>query len=256
MKSFGVRLGFVIMALFLFASGPTSSEALAFNLFKNSPLEEVKGGVLKNYKSTTVGKAFDNYAYFTSTHWEEFESHQGQKVVQFDADLDVTACLKKLEPYGELIYMMSETPNGMNEMKTDKNLQARYANYALKLKEFTDRGLEVTGNIENANVENKLFEMLALKPSDDKMGEASLKTANYLLNGNFGKDYKTTFTVQFLVNVDNTFEIAYVGVEVNGKEYRYDYSNDIDNIYNNNPLDITFGIGYIAYWDKFIEYCK
>ncbi len=54
----------------------------------NSHIDTVRNGVLDLDKSTTVGKAFDNYSYFKKTSWSEFETKQGKIVVQFEGILD------------------------------------------------------------------------------------------------------------------------------------------------------------------------
>jgi hypothetical protein len=41
-------------------------------------------GVIGNYKSLTVGEAFDNCSSFKSTSWESFKAENGRKVAQFD----------------------------------------------------------------------------------------------------------------------------------------------------------------------------
>lgn len=47
-----------------------------------SAVETVRGGVLTNYDSTTVGKAFEGT--FQNAKWSSFDTPKGQTIVQFD----------------------------------------------------------------------------------------------------------------------------------------------------------------------------
>jgi hypothetical protein len=48
-----------------------------------SNIEFVKGSILDIDYSLSIGDALDNYKYFTSTEWKEFETSQGREVVEF-----------------------------------------------------------------------------------------------------------------------------------------------------------------------------
>ncbi|MGA2590108.1 MAG: hypothetical protein ABSH32_09350 [Bryobacteraceae bacterium] len=52
----------------------------------NSPIETVRNGVLTNYNSTTVGKAFEGT--FQNAKWTTIETAKGQTVVQFDGTVE------------------------------------------------------------------------------------------------------------------------------------------------------------------------
>lgn len=45
-------------------------------------LSSVKDGTMHFDNSITVGEAFDNYSYFTSTGWNSFETANGRKIVE------------------------------------------------------------------------------------------------------------------------------------------------------------------------------
>lgn len=60
---------------------PSVLDALLPNL-TDQDIETVKGGVLANYDSTTVGKAFNGT--FQNAKWSKLETPKGQTVVQFD----------------------------------------------------------------------------------------------------------------------------------------------------------------------------
>ncbi len=61
----------------------------------SSDVNLVKGGVIGNYKSLTVGEAFDNCSSFKSTSWESFKAENGRKVVQFDGNFVLNDNYKK-----------------------------------------------------------------------------------------------------------------------------------------------------------------
>ncbi len=55
----------------------------------------VKDGTLNIDGSTTVGNALDNYKYFRSTGWKEFEDQQRRRVVEFNGKIDAKSTIKK-----------------------------------------------------------------------------------------------------------------------------------------------------------------
>ena len=57
-------------------------------------IDAVKGGTLGNYKSLTIGDAFDNYSHFKSSSWQSFETKNKQRVVQFNGELEITPLAK------------------------------------------------------------------------------------------------------------------------------------------------------------------
>jgi hypothetical protein len=56
---------------------------------KGSGVETVRGGVLTNYNTTTVGKAFEGT--FQNAKWTSFVSKKGVTVVQFDGTVSAEA---------------------------------------------------------------------------------------------------------------------------------------------------------------------
>lgn len=55
----------------------------------------VKSGTLNIDGSTTVGNALDNYKYFRSTSWKEFEDPQRRRVVEFNGKIDSKSTIKQ-----------------------------------------------------------------------------------------------------------------------------------------------------------------
>lgn len=60
---------------------------------RDNNIEVVKNGVMEFNKSTTVGKAFDNYQHCTETEWREVNTPNGQNLVEF------TCVDKNVEPF-------------------------------------------------------------------------------------------------------------------------------------------------------------
>ncbi len=50
----------------------------------------VKGGTLEIDKSLTVGQAVDNYKFFKNVKWEALKTDNGKRLVQVNADIDMT----------------------------------------------------------------------------------------------------------------------------------------------------------------------
>ena len=48
----------------------------------------VKNGAMNFDKSTTIGKVFSSYPYFSNREWKSFEDTQGRKIVEFTADVN------------------------------------------------------------------------------------------------------------------------------------------------------------------------
>jgi hypothetical protein len=48
----------------------------------------VKNGYLDDYKTITVGEAFDNYKYFKKVTWDSFKTDNGTKIVEVKGYLD------------------------------------------------------------------------------------------------------------------------------------------------------------------------
>jgi len=65
----------------------------------NSYINKIKNGYLSNYKSTTIGDAFDNWSYCENPEWSEFETKNKMKVVQFSCDYKYTDEIRNLVNY-------------------------------------------------------------------------------------------------------------------------------------------------------------
>ena len=57
---------------------------LAITSCSGSNVDLVKTGQFYEYNSTTVGQAFDNWTMCDTVTWEELETENGRKIVQFD----------------------------------------------------------------------------------------------------------------------------------------------------------------------------
>ena len=60
-------------------------------------IEIVQSGTLDFNKTTTVGKALDNWQSCESKMWSQFETNSGVQVVEFDCVLKTTEYIKKIE---------------------------------------------------------------------------------------------------------------------------------------------------------------
>ena len=61
----------------------------------DSSIAAVKGGVLELDKSTTLGKAFDSYRYFTTTVWTPSTDAAGRKIVEAAGTINFTKLTEK-----------------------------------------------------------------------------------------------------------------------------------------------------------------
>ena len=243
MKIFGVRFSCIIIALFLFTGCNTS------------PVEQVKNGTLNDNKSTTIGKSFDNYQYFISPEWKYFETEQGKKIVQFEATVDISSSLNMFKPYAEAIKLKTEILNEESKEKKDimekeyksKNLDSLFQKLLIEQSQFFEHGGDVVSGIDNLNIQEKILKFMVGTSSD-----TMVKAMNYIINGDINDGYKTKIIIQFTLNMDDTFYMNFIGVNINGNEFTYNSSNEINNIYTNKPLDITYGIAFIA----FINECE
>lgn len=84
---------FFFYVFFLLLSQVSEANAGLLNIlgkaFSDSNIEIVKNGYLDFDKSITVGRALDNYKFFKSTNWDEFESEQGRDIVEFNGEIDL-----------------------------------------------------------------------------------------------------------------------------------------------------------------------
>ena len=76
----------VVIPLFFIAVGSTGGHSI----------DIVKSGILRIDKSVTVGNAIDNYKYFSSTSWKEFEDDQKRNVVEFNGKIKTDAIVNSL----------------------------------------------------------------------------------------------------------------------------------------------------------------
>ncbi len=243
MKIFGVRFSCIIIALLLFTG------------CKTSPVEQVKNGLLNDNKSTTIGKSFDNYQYFISPEWKYFETKQGKKIVQFEATVDISSSLNMFKPYAEAIKLKTDILNEKSKEKKDEmekkykstNLNSLVQKFLIEQNQFFEHGGDVVSSIDNLNIKEKILKFMIGTSSD-----TIIKAMNHIINGDIDNGYKTKIIIQFTLNMDDTFYMNYIGVNINGNDFTYDSSNEINNIYNNKPLDITSGIAFIA----FINECE
>lgn len=60
-----------------------------------SDIDLVKGGVMEFNQTTTLGKALDNWESCESREWEEFETDNGIKVVQFTCQHKISQYMSK-----------------------------------------------------------------------------------------------------------------------------------------------------------------
>ena len=85
-----------------------------------SDIDLVKGGVMEFNQTTTLGKALDNWESCESREWEEFETDNGIKVVQF-------TCQHKISQY------MSKAKSLLSE---EKQAKAKHLDIASNIQTF------------------------------------------------------------------------------------------------------------------------
>ncbi len=76
----------IMVPLFFIVVGSTGGHSI----------DIVKSGILKIDKSVTVGNAIDNYKYFSSASWKEFEDDQKRNVVEFNGKIKTDAIVNSL----------------------------------------------------------------------------------------------------------------------------------------------------------------
>ena len=181
----------------------------------NSSVDTVKDGMLSFDKSTTIGNAFDNYSCFKKTSWKEIHTKQKQVVVEFEGIFDLS---KFFTDYNCVIDFMTNKKNREDFSKEQKRAMDNDLNKIMKC------------NVED--VEGLREEMLS-----SNMGEHLKRTKEF-------HKINSSVIIQFKINKDDTFEINYMGVTIEGKEYTYSNLDDIVNIYGDKPMDVMACVLY------------
>ncbi len=91
-----------------------------------SDVDTVKDGYLPFDTSMTVGEAFDNYEWFTSTEWTSFETTQKRKTIKI-VELKAMVDIHQFEPITEYIKKIKESyPKSYDFYSVDWWLTAQF----------------------------------------------------------------------------------------------------------------------------------
>jgi hypothetical protein len=110
---------------------------------ENSDIYSVKNGYLNDFKTITVGEAFDKYKYFTDVKWDSFKTDNGTKIVEVKGYLNEDSnSSKKLENYLLTQFTINQSDNTfeisyMGLMIKDKNNKEKEISFNSKLTDFT-----------------------------------------------------------------------------------------------------------------------
>ncbi|GAX88057.1 conserved hypothetical protein [Lebetimonas natsushimae] len=110
----------------------------------NSDISTVKNGYLNDFKTISVGEAFDKYKYFTDVKWDSFETDNGTKIVEVKGYLNEDANKTKIsnKPYLLTQFKINKADNTfeisyMGITIKDKNNKEKDISFNSKLMDFT-----------------------------------------------------------------------------------------------------------------------
>ncbi len=114
--------------------------------FLNSDVSNVKNGYLNDFKTITVGDAFDNYKYFTDVKWDSFKTDNGTKIVEvkgyLNNDVNNTSAKNDNKTYLLTQFTINQADNTFNisymglDYK-DKNGKKKDVSFSSKLTNLT-----------------------------------------------------------------------------------------------------------------------
>lgn len=175
----------------------------------NSNIKLVKDGVMDNYKSLTIGVAFDNWQVcdHSKSSWEEFKTSNGIEVVQYTCTATLSPIVTALKSSEEKRYV-EQKQSLLNHIE---DLKQRISQSQDHMKEIWQRDLERDQLDYQANLQKYQEEHETLQ-----------KTLN-LTN--------ITYKFQWVVNKDDSFELSHNEVEYQWGDRHYTVNNP-DSILN------------------------
>lgn len=205
------------MFLMIMMASCTPSDQSKINLVKN--------GILNNYKSISVGQAFDQWQMcdHKSSNWTLVKTSNGADVVEFTCDVkDVSKIVEVLK-------------NNINQRH-----EAQIVSLDDDIAKWEERAQNADSEYMKSFFEKELIECKNRYAAD--LRENDEQTQQLLLAASIDK---IIYTFQWLVNKDDTFELSYKGIEYfwqNGTHTELKLGNDIINdVYKDkNPfLDVA-----------------
>jgi len=173
---------------------------IALTVSCSDNISQIKEGTFSAYQNTTVGRAFDSWSICDETQWSEFETDNGSQIVEYSC----TILDSKKVPGIELIQQL----------------------------------MSVQGSEENVD---KVFKSICNGAGfaelllSQEVSECKLSYDRYL------RSFATPsrITVQFRVNLDETFDISWAGHEMG--EYSSNTDIDINTLVEIIMNEVTFG---------------
>lgn len=192
------------MVVMIMVVSCTSSEQFKINLVKN--------GILGNYKSISVGQAFDQWQMcdHKSSKWMLVKTSNGADIVEFTCDVKDT---------NKIVEVLKNNINQRHE--------ATIASLDDDIAKWQERAQNADSEHMKSFFENELIERKNRYAAD--LRENDEQTQQLLLAVNINK---MIYKFQWLLNKDDTFELSYNGIEYfwqNGVHVELKLGNEIIN---------------------------
>lgn len=176
---------YFLIALIIALSACTPSD--------RSKIDSVKNGIFGNYKSITVGQAFDQWQTcdHSQSKWSLIKTSNGADIVEFTCEV------KDVDKLAEIL------KNEINQQHDDQ------------IKYLDKRTLALEQQVQNADSDNdkSFFQERLMKNKDEyasNVQKINQESDQLQLATNINK---IVYTSQWLINKDDTFELSYYGIE-------------------------------------------
>ncbi|MDP8171163.1 lipoprotein [Pasteurella skyensis] len=194
-------------------------------------IDTVKNGILELNKTLTVGEAIDNYKGCKSVKWESFKADNGTKIVQ--ATCPLTESVKE-----QLFW----SDNIQSEF-----LQAGGNQICKQMTALIDFSLQ--NNFKDELDEGKKFWTQEIGMNVDTYFQMS--------ESNNPKKTEMDLVLQFSINKDQTFQVAYIGTQFQfeqGEKQNYPTFDmkTLDSIYKNRVPSIVTGVKTVSRNTKYM----
>ncbi|RTL00111.1 MAG: hypothetical protein EKK57_08015 [Proteobacteria bacterium] len=208
---------YLLMVVMIMVASCTQSD--------QSKIDLVKNGILNNYKSISVGQAFDQWQMCNhkSSNWTLVKTSNGADVVEFTCNVkDVSKIVEVLK-------------NNINQRH-----EAQIVSLDDDIAKWEERAQNADSEYMKSFFEKELIERKNRYAAD--LRENDEQTQQLLLAASIDK---IIYTFQWLLNKDDTFELSYKGIEYfwqNGTHAELKLGNEVINdVYQDkNPfLDVA-----------------
>lgn len=176
-----------------------------------SDIDTVKNGTLNNYKSTTIGDAFDNYSYALKPKWDSFKTKNGQRIVDVSLEL-------KFPPIFCNFTSKDKHCNSIEGLQTFLGLGFGMHVYPEWNQKVADAGKSDKCKMPEAYSGNINIQFLINKNNTFETSHVGLE---YLIQDKKTKDCKYLTTAQVLINKRKGLKL---------------YKSILDAIYEDNPI--------------------